>query len=146
MTASNFIWQEMSKGVIAIGPDSRLEDAFETMRAHRFRHLPVLKDQVLVGILSDRDISRAGSGLRVGDVMTRDVKTCQMNDRLGTVADIMIEHRIDALPVVNEAEAVIGIITSTDLLKYLRRTHKPLGEEPFERFILDLNDVGDCED
>src|SRR6516162_3091283 len=54
-----FVWSWMSKDVFTVSPEDVLVDAFELMRIHRIRHIPVLKDGALVGIVSDRDIRHA---------------------------------------------------------------------------------------
>ena len=111
------------------------------MQQHKVRHLPVLQDGCLVGIVSDRDIrlvlpSPATSlavwelrpqldKLTVGAMMTCFVMTtvpdCLMTEAVGR----MLGHRVDALPVV-EDRCVVGILTRTDVLRAFRRVFLPL--------------------
>lgn len=146
MAASNFIWQEMSGSVTSVAPQALVQEAVRAMRERGFHHLPVMDGTQLVGILSDRDLPKNGDALVVADIMTRNVRTCDQNDKIGDITDIMIEHRINCLPVLDSNKRIVGIITSTDLLKYLRRTHKQRHVEPFERVVIDLNDIADVED
>jgi CBS domain-containing protein len=118
------------KVMFALETDS-LDDVWNTMIALGVRHVPVVRDQKLVGILSDRDFlrfakQRKGGQLciphrSVGEVMTKDVVTCCVSDTIGKVAGILVERKIDALPVVDNSRKLIGIITSTDLLRLLRQ-------------------------
>jgi len=111
------------------------------MQQRKIRHLPVLKDGRLVGMLSDRDIrlvlpSPATSlsvweirhlldKLTVGEVMTYFVMTtapdCPVTEAVGR----MLGHKVGALPVVADRQ-VIGILTRTDILRAFRRLHAEL--------------------
>lgn len=138
--------QEMSRAVVTIEARATLRAALESMQGGHFRHLPVIDDNELVGILSDRDLRIEAPDLLVADVMTKCVETCDESDSLGDVADRMVEHEISALPVVDGQRRLIGIVTSSDLLKYLRRTHRWETGDPFERLVVSLRDIADCED
>ena len=135
MNVKEVVQQEMTKGAVTVHPDNHLFHAYALMQRCGIRHLPVIEDGELVGILSDRDLYRhgflceekdgAGSRL-VKDAMTRGVRTCRLVDGLADVADAMVRDHIDALPVVNDAGALLGIITSTDLLRHFRRRENAL--------------------
>ncbi len=112
------------------------ESAFTLMRrmSKRIRHLPVLDDGKLVGILSDHDVRRALALDRIEQItkpeerirlmekfdaehiMNRNVKTTTPTATLAQAAKQMIENKIGGLPVI-EASALVGIITETDLLR-----------------------------
>lgn len=130
MTTWNVTENEMTHRAVTVRPDDNLYHAFAIMRRSNFRHLPVVDKGELVGILSDRDIFRS-SAMRSGslvisqgtvaDAMSRGVFTCKATDRIGDVADEMLRRKIDAMPVIDDAGRVTGIITSTDLLHHVRR-------------------------
>lgn len=133
---------EMTRKVVYALESDYLDDVWYSMRGIGVRHIPVLKDHKVVGILSDRDILRWGKqkksgGLYVphrliGDLMTHPVRTCTLNDSIGKVAETMLEHKIDALPVTAENGDLIGIITSTDLLRLVSEKGGDLLQElPF---------------
>jgi len=103
-----------------------LWDALLMMKQNSIRHLPVVDGKgLLVGILADRDILNAigsipGTGILKKEAlekyMTAKVVTCAMTDSLAVAAAKMRNHRIDALPVTDEAGKLLGIITSYDFL------------------------------
>ncbi len=121
---------EMTKSVVTTGPDELLFHAYQTMRQIGARHLPVVEFGELVGILSDRDILKHADAKddvmvigrkKVRDAMTSGIHTCRIGDRIGDIATEMLNRHIDALPVINDDGQLIGIITSSDLLSYVRR-------------------------
>jgi CBS domain-containing protein len=118
----------MTRDVVCVPPELPLARAWSLMKEMRVRHLPVVQHGALVGLLSDRDVLlRAVADSRghalvddgvVGEAMTMDVRTCHTSTSVSLIAQTMIDHKIDALPVVSEADRnkIIGLVTSTDLL------------------------------
>jgi acetoin utilization protein AcuB len=116
----------MSKDLLCVLADYELADLHALMRDRRVRHLPVMSDGQLVGIVSDRDLllhARKVGGelvfpplLTASDIMTRDVVACSETAPLEEIAAKMIALKIDALPVTNARGDLVGLITSTDLL------------------------------
>lgn len=99
--------------------------------AHGFRHLPIVDNGEIVGIVSDRDINRAmaisesmmtlldvdtGNTLNLGEIMVKDITSVCKEDRLKTAAQIMLEKKISCLPVI-EGDVLVGLLTETDILK-----------------------------
>jgi acetoin utilization protein AcuB len=99
------------------------------------RHLPIVEDGELVGIVSDRDLRAVVSRLLsegeaniddalsapVGDLMSAAVISVDPEAELADVADLMIEHRIGALPVVRPGtDALVGIVSYVDVLRAAR--------------------------
>ncbi len=115
--------------VVTVAPDDTLANAYRTMNEHDIRHLPVVEDGRLVGIVSDRDLRLATSALhpaplspeaRVADVMMRGPHTVAPDAPVEEAALEMRDYRIGCLPVVGDGE-VLGIVTVTDLLDALVR-------------------------
>ena len=138
--------EEMTHRVAFVLETDDLESAYLSMRAVNARHLPVIRDNRVVGILSDRDIllhSKAGKHgeimvpkKEVGSVMTKEVIVCHLTDSIEAIAEVMVDKKIDSLPVVDSQGALAGIITSTDLLRLLR------DEFPHKPMVYDRLDVG----
>ena len=120
----------MTREIVTISPDETAGTALALCREKRIRHLPVLKEGRLVGIVSDRDLRSAtpafGDSARaaalqeilVEEVMAHDVLTALPDDPIEHAANVMREQRIGCLPVV-EGEELVGIVTSSDVMAAL---------------------------
>ena len=111
----------MIKNPVTISPIDSLATADARMRAGNFRHLPVVKDGQLLGMLSVNDIRQQGGHLsdtRVTAAMTDDAVTVTPDTRLEDAARILLRRKIGALPVVDNS-TLVGILTTTDLLNAL---------------------------
>jgi acetoin utilization protein AcuB len=109
----------MTYGAETVSSHDKLQTAADVMKRGGFRRVPVVDDDKLVGIISDRDI-RAHDGYldstRVTAAMTSDPKTVTPRMSVEDAARLMIEHKIGGLPVVEDGK-LVGIITATDVLK-----------------------------
>ena len=122
----------MKRTVLTIGPDASIEEANRQMRDHDIRHLPVTVGANLVGIVSDRDISlattftskvdqqlrnvRLEEPLSVADVMTANPVILRPTDGLVAAIRTMRDGKLGAFPVMDR-DALVGIVTTTDLLE-----------------------------
>lgn len=120
--------EPMTRKVFVVSPDISLSAAWDLMCRERFRHLPVVSGQTLVGILSDRDIlvraTMEGGSISVPDTPAGEAATpwphvCEPNTDVTDVVRMMIERKIDAVPVVSDSNQLVGLVTSTDLLLLL---------------------------
>ena len=129
----------MSREIVTLSPDETAATALALCRERRIRHLPVLKEGTLVGIVSDRDLrsstpalgdlSRAAAlqEILVQDVMASEVVTALPDDPIEQAANAMRERRIGCLPVL-EGDELVGIVTASDVmgaLVYLVGAHEP---------------------
>ena len=119
---------------ITVGPDMPMLQARQRMVDERIRHLIVVEHDRVVGIVTDRDIrlnlpSPATSlsvweinfllaRLTVGAVMTSAVLVVESDRPIADAARIMIDHKIGALPVVDDGQ-LVGIITESDFVRAL---------------------------
>ena len=108
---------------VTVGPRETARHAYKLMRDHRFRHLPVLEDGRLVGILSDRDLrpillSPGLARARVGELMSEDLTTIASHAPVEDAASLLVVKKIGCLPVVDDG-GLVGIVTETDLLAVL---------------------------
>lgn len=129
----------MTREVVTVAPETTAAEALALCRGNRIRHLPVLEGARLVGVISDRDLraatlalgdparAEALQRLRVADEMAREVETARPEDPIEDAAMAMYERKIGCLPVV-DGEELVGIVTSSDVLRALVRlvgAHKP---------------------
>jgi len=98
-----------------------LSSAQSLMQREGFRQLPVVENGVLVGMLSDRDL-HAHSGYldrtNVDAAMTERLITVAPTDTAAHVARLLLERRINAVPVVDNGR-LVGIVSRSDLLRLL---------------------------
>jgi CBS domain-containing protein len=112
----------MSTGVITMKETDALSGADVEMKLAEVRHVLVVDQKSnLVGVVSDRDVLRSlgkvsGKPLVVGSVMTRHVRTVRPSTPAHEAAAMMLEHKIGCLPVLDDDEHLVGIITETDFL------------------------------
>jgi CBS domain-containing protein len=126
----------MQTNLTTVTPDTTLPEALRLMHAGRIRHLPVLAEGKLVGIVSDRDLKRAMASpatslaaqeltyllerLRLEEIMTRTVITIGPSSPVEEAARIMLREKISAVPV-TEGGRLVGIVTETDVLRLFVR-------------------------
>ncbi len=125
----------MSRDLLAVSPEDRLVDAVAELTQRGVRHLPVVDGMHrVVGILSDRDVREAlgsvaaafseslearVSALRVSDAMTPDPRTVGRDEPLSGVVHVLLHDRVGALPVVDDEEVLVGLISYVDVLRAL---------------------------
>ena len=109
----------MTRDVVVVSPTVSVGIAARLMQRVHIRHLPVVEARKLVGILSDRDLVKHAADAACGQAMTPAPVTCSQDASVGRVASLMLEHKIDSIPVVSVSGALIGLVTSTDLLGLL---------------------------
>lgn len=117
------IREVMTHKVIGVGLDDDLEMAKQLMLWGGFRHLPVISERRVVGIVSERDVLtalgsaavKAGRRAHVRDFMRTPATTAAPDDDVESAAVLLAEKKIGCLPVVEDGE-VIGLVTTTDLL------------------------------
>ncbi len=113
----------MSAPVITLASEASLRTAVALFREHRFRHVPVCEPSgMLVGILSDRDLLRDGvlaDSALIAEVMTTPVLTAHPETVVREIARVMFEEHLGAIPIVDVAGALVGIITRSDILRAL---------------------------
>jgi acetoin utilization protein AcuB len=129
----------MNRQVRIIPPDMSLSSAYGIMQSHSIRHLPVVDEGRLLGVVTDRDLRLATSALspvpfpadaRVQDVMAAPPRTADPMDPVEEAARTMRELKIGCLPVLDDDGGLVGIVTGIDLLDALVRltgVDKPSG-------------------
>jgi len=125
----------MNPKVITVDADDSMLDATKLLKEHNIRHLPVLEQGKLVGVITDRDLKRAApsdataleahellyliANIKVREIMTKNPITVPYNFTIEEAAELLLQARISGMPVVDKDGDVIGTITQTDLFKVL---------------------------
>ncbi len=111
----------MAKKPVTIGKDSGIQEAIDLMKQHSIRHLPVVDDGNLVGLVTQGDLREALIPSIIEDISLRHVMianpiTVSSDDTVGHAARLIFKHKIGGLPVVTKTNRLVGIITVTDIL------------------------------
>ncbi|MCP9447488.1 MAG: IMP dehydrogenase [Nitrospira sp.] len=107
---------------VTISPDQTIRDAHNLMAKYRISGIPVTKGRKLVGILTNRDLRfESRMDLKVSQVMKREkLITAPEGTTLEKAREILHEHRIEKLPVVNDQFEIKGLITIKDIEKRIK--------------------------
>lgn len=124
----------MTTKVLTLGRNDTLDMADDIMALDRLRHLPVLDEMRVVGVVSQRDLFRSalavalGYGeraqktllrtIRVKEVMSEPVITVSPEATVKEAARLMVEHKIGCLPVL-QGHTLVGIVTEADILRHV---------------------------
>jgi acetoin utilization protein AcuB len=129
----------MTGKVIVLSEEDNLTRIAEGLEHFHFRHIPVVDGAKLVGMLTQHDVLRSAvakldhsvlAQVRearvldqtfVRDIMRSDVLTIRPEELVQTAAERMLDEGVGALPVVGESGEVVGIITETDVLRFVAR-------------------------
>jgi len=127
-----FVAELMTTDLVTISTDTSVEEAAETLMDQQIGSLIVVDEaNHLQGILTGTDFieivakSNPKAETTVARYMSEDIVTVGAQDPLRDAADKMLDNSIQHLPVSDDTEGVIGILTSTDLTMYLSDTAEP---------------------
>lgn len=128
------------RNVYAIPPDSSVYDALSLMAEHNLGAVMVCEDDLLVGILSERDyarkiilLDRQSRDTRIADIMTRRVETVTEEDSVDHCMELMTNGHFRHLPVV-DGDTVIGLVSIGDVIKTVIENQQSLIGD-LERYI-----------
>ena len=110
----------MSERPATVGPQTSMYEALSLMDALPCRHLPVVEDGRVVGIVSERDLLHRDVGLSapVSSCMTGQILYLDAGRPVSEAIGVMLEFRVSSIPV-TDGTHLVGIVTTTDLLRYL---------------------------
>lgn len=113
----------MTRELVTVNEGDDLALAESMLRLGRIRHLPVVRDGRLVGLLTHRDLLRTAQGsdrrtTTAADVMTRDPEAVRPDTSLVRAARLMLEKKFGCLPVVERDGKLVGIITESDFVRF----------------------------
>lgn len=129
------ISQIMTTNVVTLTTKDDLVTAEETFKKNRIRHIPIVSGDTILGMLSYTDLMRISFADAIDDneqdvdtmvynmfsieqVMVKDVISVPPNATVKEVAQFLAQKEFHALPVVDEGK-LVGIVTTTDLIRYL---------------------------
>lgn len=129
----------MTPYFIACSPYTSLAEADELLKKNRIRRLPVVdRENRLLGIVTVRDLLAARppeaihprsqeemvrilSSITIGAVMKKQPISAYQTDTIGRAAELMLDHKIGGLPVIDVNDKVVGIITESDIFRAIVR-------------------------
>ena len=121
----------MTREPLTVTATETIGEADDLMSQNKILQLPVVKGKELVGIITDRDIRSFLSGsllaspdqremalkTRIREIMTSEPITVSPDDDLEEAVELLIEEKVGGIPVVDEAEGLVGIVTFVDVLR-----------------------------
>jgi acetoin utilization protein AcuB len=129
-----FVRTYMTPDPVTISPDDNFPKTMNVIHKHKIRHLPVIEQNRLIGIIAEKDLlSNQPSpvvalnlhevhslleAIRVRQIMSKPVITVEGDCPLEEAARIMVENKISCLPVM-DGESLVGLITETEIFKVL---------------------------
>ncbi|MDX1684867.1 MAG: CBS domain-containing protein [Saprospiraceae bacterium] len=131
----------MKTKLVTVSPNDSIEDVRQIFQKHRIHHLPVVHNGELVGMLSlsdyklfshdsdpdiyDRFIEEVRrKNFKVRDIMIDRIATLEPDDRVNVALEVFRENRFHALPVIDKDRALLGIVTTFDIVDFLARDQK----------------------
>lgn len=120
-----------------LAPDDTVRDAMDLIYSHGIRHVPIVRRGELVGMISDRDLRDAALPTltafdhpdearkvytrEIGDLMRGDIISVEREDDAADIIDLMVDHKIGAVPVVEAgSQRLVGIVSYIDILRACR--------------------------
>jgi CBS domain-containing protein len=133
--AGKYNWMKvvdvMTRDPLTLSPAETVGQADEVMNQSKIRQIPIVLNKELVGIVTDRDVRSFLSGSLLADardreralntpiqeIMTPEPVTISPEDDLQDALELLIEEKMGGIPVVDDTEGLVGIITYVDMLR-----------------------------
>lgn len=112
----------MTSSPITVTNDELISNIEKLFSKHQFRHIPVLKNGKICGMISDQDVLRyKGNGgfnyLKSKDIMSILIICAHVDTPIERVSHVLLREKINSIPIVNSEGALVGIITTSDIIK-----------------------------
>ncbi|MFH2202740.1 MAG: CBS domain-containing protein [Elusimicrobiota bacterium] len=130
----------MAKDIIAVNEEQKPSAARHLLLDNKIHHLPVVRDRKLVGLISSHDIMRAvlpsankddatadaimDRQFSITDIMTKKLITISRSHTVRYAAQVLYKNGFNAVPVVDDDGNLEGIVTSTDMIRYLLQLYE----------------------
>lgn len=135
MKKNDSVTKIMSSNVALVQEGSTLSEVRRMMCDLHIHHIPVVSGKKLVGLVSFTDLMKINMVIngadersidaiidqqfKITDVMSRQLTTIRNTETIRQAAELLMKGHFHSLPVVDQADNVVGILTSTDLIRYL---------------------------
>lgn len=125
-SVSNIMIRELTM----LGSEEKVGRAAEIFKTKRIHHLPIVDNGVLVGLVTTHDLWKRHiqpddfEKIVIKDIMTKDLIKLSPDDKIGTAAELFLDNRFHALPIVDEGK-IVGLITTFDVLRYMFKKEYP---------------------
>ena len=135
---NELVQSHMTTNLITLGPENTLGEVRDILIEKHIHHIPIVEGRKLVGMVTSWDLFKLGKSaedlksIKVKDVMTTKVATLDPGQHLGAVAEVLTKHLFHAVPIVNDHNELLGIVTSTDIIRYGHTKEYP---ENLEKFV-----------
>lgn len=127
------ISQVMTKEVIAANPNNKFSQVFQFFSERTINHMPVVENEKLIGIISNKDMMRVvykhiivqkktdiaslDNEVKLVDIMTKNIVTAHEDTTLIDVKDLFGKSHFNCLPIINNDSKLVGLVTPKDLMK-----------------------------
>lgn len=130
------VGNNMTPAVRSVTPETTVGELYRLFAADDFESYPVVREDRLVGVVSKLDALKPfafaqdqilphykdGMGTTVDEIMSTEVVAVDFDTRLQRVLQLMIEHRLKSLPVVDQWQSLVGIIARKDVMRAMERS------------------------
>ena len=136
MKKNESIEKVLSRDVVTTHTGEKLSDARKLFAKNGFHHLPVLSGKKLIGLISASDIlgisvegiesdersmdAYLDHQFSIEEIMKKELRTLTAKSTIADAAELLSDGSFHAVPVVNDEDELVGLVTSTDLIRYLR--------------------------
>ena len=117
----------IQRNVVVLSPDQTVREAFDAMLLYKIHHLPIVEENRLVGLISEHDVMKAMIPVddkkvkipekKVRDIMSKRILSTSEHSTVSSVVGIMLHFNIHCLPVLSVGRDLVGLITTTDILR-----------------------------
>lgn len=125
----------MTTALVTLKPGDTLDAADVEMKFAAIRHIPIVDERFrLVGMVSNRDILRAlgqskNTKVVISEIMSKRLHTMSEDAPAHEASELILRHKIGAVPVLGDKGQLVGLVTETDFVRY---AHEKLGGEVIE--------------
>ncbi|MGE5354606.1 MAG: HPP family protein [Deltaproteobacteria bacterium] len=131
----------MTHDPITITKEDSIAEAARVLKKFKIEHLPVIdENRKLIGIISFYDLWECKKcysdyeNVKVGEIMTKHVAKLHPEDKVGSVAEIFLENLFEAIPIIDDNNTLVGIVTMLDIVWYEYKKEYPKHYGDFVHF------------